>query len=143
MTRLAGTFPFVLLLLTATVPAAAQTDTPAAPARSVLDGVYTALQADRGERSFRRVCAECHVASEFTGSGFRYAWSGRTVGDFFDVVRTQMPYDKPGSLDRRTYADILAYVLRRNDFPAGDVELPSDDTGLGRIVITRKPDSEH
>ena len=36
-------------------------------AGSVLDGVFTAAQASRGERTFREVCAACHDTGEFSG----------------------------------------------------------------------------
>ena len=36
-----------------------------------------------------------------------------------------MPDDNPGGLPEQTYADIVAYMLQMNDFPAGDSELPT------------------
>ena len=46
-----------------------------------------------------------------------------------------MPSSAPGSLDRQTYADLLAYMLQSNDIVAGDVELPPNPTQLGKMLI--------
>ncbi len=133
----------VLLFVTALAPPlGAQANDPATGARSVLDGAFTDAQAERGRAAFRRHCAECHTASEFTGWSFLYSWAGRTMGDLFETVRSRMPFDNPGSLTRDTYADVLAYVLHRNGLPSGRTELPSDDAALRAIRIERQPTPE-
>ncbi len=50
-------------------------------------------------------------------------FNGETVGDIFDRIRTTMPMDGPGSLSRDQYADILSFILKSNNFPAGAKEL--------------------
>jgi mono/diheme cytochrome c family protein len=102
---------------------------------SVLDGVYTSRQASRGENLFRAYCAMCHGQSEFRGARFRIRWSGETVGDIYEFVSTMMPDGDPGSLEPDEYADIVAYFLELNTYPAGESALPADQAALGALRI--------
>ena len=124
-------------------PAAASQDAPAAndapePDKIVmpveLRGLYTSAQAARGERRFAQLCADCHRTVEITRSWF----SGnvhQTAGELFVIMSMTMPDSSPGSLDDDDYADILAYLLQLNGYPAGDEELPSDPSLLASIPI--------
>ena len=49
-----------------------------------------------------------------------------------------MPADRPGGLNRERYADILAYVLSVNQFPAGKTELEHQSEVLKQIRIEPK-----
>jgi hypothetical protein len=51
----------------------------------------------------------------------------------FDYVATAMPLDRPGSLSRAANADILAFILKANGFPAGAKELNSSNEDLKAI----------
>jgi mono/diheme cytochrome c family protein len=102
---------------------------------SVLDGVFTARQASRGETKFQQVCEACHRINDFTGGRFRVLWVGRTVGDLFLAVSTLMPEDNPGSLSPEEYADIVGYMLRENDYPAGGGDMAADAPALQGIRI--------
>jgi S-disulfanyl-L-cysteine oxidoreductase SoxD len=101
------------------------------PSRSVRDGVYTGAQAARGAEGFAQYCAACHGASlggvgeapGLIGGQFISDFDGLTVGELFDRIRTTMPMTAPGSLKREQYAEILAFVLRSNGFPAGQKDL--------------------
>ena len=123
-----------LLLLTAPRGAAWAQDLSPVPA-STLDGVYTEGQARKGESTFGKQCTACHVPAAITGLPFRKAWSGRTVGEFFELIRTTMPEDNPGKLSRGQYVDIIAYLLKLNGYPPGEKSLPADDGALQRIRI--------
>ena len=103
--------------------------------RTTLEGVYSASQAEKGQQTYRKNCAACHAAAAYTGSAFRRLWTGRSVYDFFNLIRTTMPNDKPGKLGRGQYAEIMAYVLKLNGFPAGEDDLPDDDEPLKQIRI--------
>ena len=46
-----------------------------------------------------------------------------------------MPQNKPGSLSRETNAEILAFVLSANQFPAGKEDLPQASEALREIRI--------
>lgn len=111
--------------------------------RSVWDGVYTEEQAQRGETLSRKECANCHgvgltggeAAPPLSGDAFLSNWNGLTVGDLFDRIRKTMPQDNPGRLSREQDADVLAYVLSLNRFPAGKAELDHRSEVLKQIRI--------
>ena len=69
------------------------------------------------------------------GGDFVDKWAGQTLGDLFERIRTTMPKDKPGSLSRDINADITAYMLNVNEFPAGANELSGDSQVLKQIRI--------
>ena len=104
---------------------------PTVESRTVWDGVYTEDQAKRGETIYRKECAACHgdmltggeSAPPLTGGAFLANWSGLTMGDLFDRIRKTMPQSAPGRLTRQQDADILAFMLSVNKFPAGKTEL--------------------
>jgi S-disulfanyl-L-cysteine oxidoreductase SoxD len=102
-----------------------------APSRSVWDGVYTEEQAKRGEEMYRKECASCHGdalvggggAAPLSGGTFLSNWNGLTVGDLFERIRKTMPQGALGKLTKQQDADVLAYLLSFNKFPAGKTEL--------------------
>ena len=46
-----------------------------------------------------------------------------------------MPKNKPGSLAREAVADITAYILSMNQYPAGSTDLTGDTQALRGIRI--------
>ena len=123
------------LVFTFARTAAAQAD-PAAT-KSVLEGVYTEEQARRGEKITNDVCGTCHMEDWFTGSLLE-SWAGATVEMLYELIRTTMPQDRPGSLERQQYADVLAYIFELNGLPAGQEELSPRKEALARILIERR-----
>jgi S-disulfanyl-L-cysteine oxidoreductase SoxD len=119
-----------------------------AESRSVWDGVYTEEQAKRGEAVYGKECASCHgdlltggeSAPPLTGGVFQANWNGLTLGDLSDRIRKTMPLSKPGRLTREQYADVLAFMLSINKFPAGKTELYRQSEMLKEIRFeTKKP----
>lgn len=54
-----------------------------------------------------------------------------------------MPHNRPGTLSPESSADLLAYVLQFNKFPAGATELPHDTGALNQIRYeSKKPGSK-
>ncbi len=110
-------------------------------AKSVWDGVYTEAQAERGAEAYAQNCGKCHgmgltglaEAKPLTGPEFMSNWNGLSLGALYDRSRTTMPLDKPRSLSREAYADILAYILKFDGFPAGAVELDKRSEVLAGI----------
>ncbi len=116
--------------------------------RTVWDGVYTEAQAKRGATLYDQQCASCHgpagagggLAPALTGSAFAANYDGLTVGDLFERNRRTMPVGGEGTLSREQTADITAYLLQCNGFPAGEVELPSEVHALNLIAyLATKP----
>jgi len=111
--------------------------------QSVWDGVYTSAQADRGGALYSKSCAGCHgadlaggeTAPALTGGQFLTNWDGYTVGDLFERTRVSMPADGPGTLTRQEYADILAFIFSRDEFPPGMRELSTRTEILRQIAF--------
>jgi S-disulfanyl-L-cysteine oxidoreductase SoxD len=111
--------------------------------KTTKEGVYTAAQADRGKKAYLTACASCHqeglqgadLAPPLKGDDFLVPWSSQSINDLFERVATTMPADAPGSLPKDVDADILAYVLQVNKFPAGTDELKPDPASLKAITI--------
>ena len=116
-----------------------------ATGKTVWDGVYTTDQAERGRGFYAEHCARCHGGDlqggehrALTGDRFWTSWQDTTLERLLRHVSTNMPHSEDGSLKgtlgTRVYADIIAYILSRNEFPAGTTELSeSSSTGV-RIV---------
>jgi hypothetical protein len=117
--------------------AAQQPSTPPLPRVTVWDGVYTAEQATRGERTAYLNCFSCHAPVDWTTSRFLDPSSDQKLGDLFQTISRSMPMDSPGKLSREEYADIVAYMLRLQGAPAGETELPSEVRELDRIYVAR------
>ena len=109
------------------------------PAKTTNSGVYTAAQAERGQKVFEAKCTTCHDTARFTGEMFIDPWAGKPLKDVWDIASGTMPEDNPGSLPQQDYADILAYFLHLNAFPTGDVELKGDAAAMAAIKIEKKP----
>jgi mono/diheme cytochrome c family protein len=109
----------------------------AAAQRSVKAGVYTTAQADRGIALYRSKCASCHAPNRFTDDLFYTSFAGKPLWEMFDVISDSMPEDNPGSLKPEEYADVIAYLLKLNNFPAGQTDLPTDKEALSLIVMER------
>ena len=105
------------------------------PARSTLAGVYSAEQATRGRDVYAGMCQSCHTTASHTGVAFKNTWSGRPLSELFGYVRERMPKNDPGSLSPEEYADVIAYLLRLNQMPAGQAELLPDSLALKTIRI--------
>jgi len=104
------------------------------PARTTRDRVYTAEQAERGKDVYRRVCSQCHALDFYKGPVMK-PWDGGSLEGLYDAVSRLMPQNNPGSLKRREYVDILAYILSLNGMPAGEEEMPTRAADLKAIRI--------
>jgi S-disulfanyl-L-cysteine oxidoreductase SoxD len=111
--------------------------------RTLWDGVYSEEQAARGEKLYGERCGKCHgdtlggveAAPALTGTTFYSNWEGEMLEALSDRIRTTMPQDKPGSLTRAQNADILAYILRVGEYPAGPAPLDSQAGAMAAITV--------
>lgn len=115
------------------------------PARTVWGAAYTEAQAARGKAAYQQQCSFCHL-SDLRGQGFApplieeafvQRWSDGNLGDLFTIVKLTMPQDKPASLMDQEYADIVAYLLKANQYPAGQQELAPDPAALKQVTFKR------
>ena len=116
-------------------------------ANTIAAGVFSSGQRERGEIEYMRTCKRCHqrdLAGDFIedappliGDEFMSNWKPWTLGDLFEFLTTDMP---PKPKERRemsaeNYADILAFILDKNGFPAGNDELPPAFEPLSTIEM--------
>lgn len=112
-------------------------------AQAAQDRLFTLEQAERGERVYQAECASCHApdmkggpaARGLSGLTFRHLWADRPLAALLDAMREKMPPGKPGALHEQAYLDLLAAILKRNDFPPGDAELEADEQFLRSTLI--------
>ena len=115
--------------------------------KSVWDGVYSDEQASRGKEEYEYNCGNCHIhdltgdsikdVPALAGPDFMAKWSGKSVKELLDYMATNMPQDSRGTLGAKTYADIAAYVLKVNTFPAG-AEALADSPRLASTIVERE-----
>jgi len=107
-------------------------------------GLYSEAQATRGEGLYQQYCAVCHgtrlegnPAAPLTGASFRSHWEdGRhTLDDLYFIIRSLMPNNAPGSLSKTQYADVVAYLLKVNGYPAGVTELVPNGAVMKGIAL--------
>jgi Cytochrome C oxidase, cbb3-type, subunit III len=107
---------------------------------SVWDGAYTDAQAARGETRYRANCSRCHGEGPRRGEAFMRDWSGSDVGALFARTKATMPPGAAGSFTDAEYLDLIAYMLRVNEFPAGREELRSETVGNIRVEGRNGPE---
>jgi mono/diheme cytochrome c family protein len=121
---------------------------PAVRERTTWDSVFTDEQATRGDSTYKKLCARCHMetlaggdeAVELTGSAFMSSWNGQTLADLHERIRTSMPTDTPGVYSKQQVTDVIAYMLRFNGFPAGASVLTHENDALTGIrFVSSKP----
>jgi quinoprotein glucose dehydrogenase len=140
MTRGSRTFAAVTALLAATAIARAQ-----AP-RSVQDGVFSAAQATRGATVYGQQCASCHGGTlqgvsgpPLQGELFVSRWQSEPLSSLLLRIQKTMPADAPGKLTPQQSADLVAHLLSRNSFPAGNAELAGTEAATNRITWPQRP----
>jgi mono/diheme cytochrome c family protein len=102
---------------------------------SVWDGVYSDAQAARGSAKYEQMCVMCH-GPVLEGNGeapplvgrFIPDWAGTNLAQLFEKIQTTMPLFAPATLSTGDTADILAFILQSNNFPAGAQELQAGDS---------------
>lgn len=122
---------------------AAQSMPPASSrAKSQWDGLYTDEQAKRGEMLYVENCSACHgmglgggFGPVLAGTNFVAKWRDRPLAELFESMRLTMPPTFPGGFSRQQNADILAFMLQKSKFPAGDTELIGDAELLNQIRL--------
>src|SRR5690554_3416783 len=126
-------------------PGNEEVETETVAASSVWDGVYTDEQAARGKEVYEVSCIGCHAATlrgtpgapGIAGGRFTFNWDGRSLGELHAYIVGNMPVGQAGSLSDQQYADIVAYILQVNEFPAGEAELATDPAASNGVLITR------
>lgn len=95
--------------------------------------LYTKAQAEEGILLYVKSCARCHGGEMegmsgpgLTGKNFATEKADFNIHHVFEIVANNMPATRPGSLEDDEYVKIMAYILEKNGYPAGDQELTYD-----------------
>ncbi|MGP6157473.1 MAG: c-type cytochrome [Vulcanimicrobiaceae bacterium] len=128
--------------LVASLLAASAVGLSAAPTGNAL---YSASQASAGGKIYAANCASCHgdqleggVGPALSGANLRTLAKNTklTVGDLFQFMALQMPLNDPASLKHDQYAQIMAYILKFNGYPAGSHTLTYDQAMSSTTPMT-------
>ncbi len=110
---------------------------------STRDKVYTFAQSQQGKAIYEAKCSMCHgnalegigANSPLAGDSFLKNWTARSMEDLLMKTITMMPATAPGTLSPEQTAQVLAYLLQVNQFPAGQKELSCNPRELNLIRI--------
>jgi len=92
----------------------------------IYSGVYTAEQAQRGQKAYEAFCTRCHGLNLLGGrngagggpalkdTNFWVSWERTPLSGLLSKIQRTMPLDSPGSLRDDDYTDLLAFILSRN-----------------------------
>jgi len=115
-----------------------------AQAKTTWSGIFTAEQVARGKSEAMTECSQCHGATlkgdfapPLIGTDFIDHWYGIPLGDLTMLIQNTMPQTAPGSLKAEEYAEIVAYLLSENGFPAGTETLTLTPEAVSAIKITK------
>lgn len=133
-------------LIAAAAVFAAATIAGAQAGKTVWDGIYSDEQSKRGQDLSKASCVTCHgeelagsdLAPALKGDDFKAAWAGRTAAELFEKIQTTMPADRVGTLKPPQSADLVAFILKLNEYPVGSSELATEMPALQQIKITSK-----
>ena len=102
------------------------TAAPATTSGKALPALFTDSEAARGQIVFQQHCAACHgedlrgkIGPALIGPSLGSAADHTTVSIMFNVIAAEMPAGDPASLTSQEYTAIMAYILKRNGYPAG------------------------
>ncbi len=106
-------------------------------------GPFTDAQVAAGRAAYGENCAACHQndlsggtdALPLAGKGFMAGWNGRTTAQLYEKIHGSMPLGRGGSLDEKTYTDIVAFILHANGAGAGGTAFtPATAVRIGGIA---------
>jgi mono/diheme cytochrome c family protein len=113
---------------------------------------YTVAQAHAGQAVFSANCIGCHGANlqgvagpavagtEFLTTVKNNKW---TLADLRSLVVENMPLNNPGTLTPEQYANVMAFLLASNCYPAGSVPFPQkDDPSFASIKVGPVPGAQ-
>jgi mono/diheme cytochrome c family protein len=119
--------------------------TQVADAAPTATALYTLEQAHAGAAVYSANCVGCHGANlqgvaapgvagtEFLTTVKNNKW---TLADFRTLIVENMPLNNPGTLTPTQYANVIAYLLASNCYPAGSKAFPEKESpNLAKIAM--------
>ncbi len=84
-----------------------------------------------GQAVFEEECSRCNVPVEMQAR-LNARWLGRPGAELYELIRTTMPAETPGSLSNAQYMDLAAFLMRNAAVPVPDAL--SADALLATII---------
>jgi mono/diheme cytochrome c family protein len=115
--------------------------------QTVKSGIYAKDQAERGKAVYDKICVACHTFKpsekskdnpDLGGDAFLTKWDQKTVHELATVIYTTMPNDGSAVITEEQTADVVAFILQQNNFPAGTAPFKWDATAR-KILIVKQP----
>jgi polar amino acid transport system substrate-binding protein len=111
-----------------------------------IPALYTLDQATKGALAYYQNCAMCHgplldgqsggySGPALKGPEFADPSYDFHVSDMFNFVAKLMPAATPGSLSHELDAQIMAFILQQNGYPAGDHELVYEEAEKSQVPL--------
>jgi polar amino acid transport system substrate-binding protein len=135
----------------ASAPDEAAASTQPTSAQAPRPALYTEAQAQAGKQVYEKYCVACHGANlhgtaapsvagtDFLSTAKNNEWTLEVIRY---LVFTMMPLNAGGQLTPEQYANVMAFLLASNCFPAGSTPFPqTDDPSFANIKLG--PSSEH
>ena len=112
--------------------------------------LYTLAQAEAGRTIYMEQCVTCHGANLHgvaapAVAGTEFLKAAKDNDWTLEVIRylvfTMMPLNAGGSLKPEQYADLMAFLLASNCYPAGSAPFPeADQPGFADVQLKPLPD---
>lgn len=140
----------VLMFLISCSKQESNQDQPTQARRTANEGVFTAAQVEAASQIYTNQCATCHGrdlrgsegGTALVGERFVAKWNSLSLDTLFSLTKATMPKTNPKSLDDKTYAGLVAFILNANGFTPGETALPSADDQLKLISMGSPPASQ-
>ena len=115
-----------------------------APASQAQESIgFTAEQVANGEAIYKETCQICHgnrlsngqFGTPLRGSFFRNNWKGKTLGELVQNTYEKMPPDNVMSLSMQQYAEVVSFILSRNDIEPGETPIGGHLESLNLVPL--------
>jgi len=113
--------------------------------KTTRDKIYTKDQAARGAEVYGTHCDKCHDSAKLpegkkppppiVGAKFKDTWQDKTIGELYTVILTTMPSDGSAVLTPDQTLDVLAHLLKLNEYPEGTAPLKNDDATKAIVIV--------
>jgi mono/diheme cytochrome c family protein len=111
--------------------------------RAQTSGYFTLDQATAGSDIYQAKCASCHgaqmegyIGPSLRGHAFQVITSRQTdAGRLLLIISRNEPQNNPGALSEDEDANVLAYILQVNGYPAGKEKLSAESSHLRELLL--------